>query len=69
MAFTGSQVQRRKSIGVCAVYNLKELVVLVKLLFRITQDSVDLIRVAAIDFGPVVHLDLLDILLSLALLA
>ena len=68
MSLTCCQMQRRKSIRVSAVDDLKHLILLVELLLGITQDLVDLVGVALVNFGPVVHFDFLDVLFSLLLL-
>ena len=69
VSLTGCQMQRSESIRVSAIDDLKHLVVLVKLLLSITEDLVDLIGVALVHLGPVVHFDFLDVLFSLLLLS
>jgi hypothetical protein len=61
-------MQRGEAIRVSAIYYLKHLVILVELLFGITQDLVDLIGVALVNFGPVIHFYFLNVLISLLLL-
>ena len=68
MSFTRCQMQRGEAIRVSAIYYLKHLVILVELLFGITQDLVDLIGVALVNFGPVIHFYFLNVLISLLLL-
>lgn len=68
MSLTRCQMKRREAIRVSAVDYLKHLVLLVELLLGITQDLVDLIGVALVNFGPVVHLYFLNVLFSLLLL-
>lgn len=61
-------MKRGEAIRVSAVDYFKHLVILVELLFGITQDFVDLVGVALVNFGPVIHFDFLDVLFSLLLL-
>lgn len=69
MTLTCSQMQWREPVRISTINNLKQLVVLIELLFRIAEDSIDFVCVSPINFGPVVHFDLFNILLSLTLLA
>lgn len=68
VAFTCCQVQRSEPIRIRAINYLKQFVVLVELLFCIAEDSINFIGVTSIDLGPIIHLNLLNILLSLSLL-
>lgn len=69
MTLTCSQMQWREPVRISTINNLEQLVVLIELLFRIAEDSIDFVCVSSINFGPVVHFDLFNILLSLTLLA
>jgi hypothetical protein len=69
MTLTCSQMQWREPVRISTINNLEQLVVLIELLFRIAEDSIDFVCVSPINFGPVVHFDLFNILLSLTLLA
>ena len=68
MSLTSCQMKRREAIRVSAVDYLKHLILLIELLLGIRQDLVDLIGVALVNFGPVVHLYFLNVLFSLLLL-
>lgn len=65
---TSCQMEWSKAIRVSAVDNLKHLVVLIELLFCITENFVNFIGITLIDFCPVVHFHFLDVLFSLLLL-
>ena len=68
MTLTGGQMQWCEPIRVGAINDLEHLVFMIELLLGIAQDLVDLVGVSLVDFGPIVHLNLLDILFSLLLL-
>jgi len=68
VAFASSEMERREAVGVGAVDDFEELVVLVELLFGVAEDLVNFIGVAAVYLSPVVHFDLLDVFLALPLL-
>lgn len=68
VSFTGRQMQRRESIGVGAVDNLKQLVSLIELLLGVAQDLEYFILIPWIHLCPVVHFNFLNIFLSLPLL-
>jgi len=68
VALAGCQVERSETIRVGAVNDFEELVGFLELLLGVPKDLVDFVGVALIYLGPVVHLHVLDVLLTLALL-
>jgi len=67
MPLTCSQMQWCEPIWVGAVHNFKHLIVLIELLLCIYQDLVDFVSITLVDFCPIVHFHLFDILLSISL--
>lgn len=57
-----------ETIGIGAVYDLEHLVVLIEVLLGKGKNLNNFGAVALVDLGPIVHLDLLDILLTIFLL-
>lgn len=58
-----------KTIWVCAVNYLKHFIFHIKLLLCVTQYLVDFVSIPLVNFGPIVHLNFLSVLLSLLLLS
>jgi hypothetical protein len=68
MAFTRSQMEWCEPIRVGTVDNLEQLVLLSELHFGVAKNLEHFVGITLVDLGPVVHLDLLDVLLPLLLL-
>ena len=68
MTLTGSQMKWCEPIRVGAIDNLEHFILVIELLLCIAEDLVDLVGVSLIDLGPIIHLDLLDVLFPLLLL-
>lgn len=68
VTLAGCQMQRSEAVRIGAIHNFKHLVVLIEILFGKCENFDDLGPIALIDLRPVVHLDLLDVLLSILLL-
>jgi hypothetical protein len=68
VTLTRSQMKWCKAIRVGAVHYFKHFVVNIELLLGVTQYLVDFVCVTLIDFGPIIHLNLFNVLFSLFLL-
>ena len=67
VTFARCQVERCETIGIGAIDNFKHFVFEIEILLGECKDLDNLSPVALVDLCPIVHLDFLDILLSISL--